>query len=66
MRSMLVVLPIALLVGPRAFQDSGLGLNGPMWSYAYLAMIVILAPAVTDGVRREREGSRYSPPPAST
>ena len=45
----LVLLAFALLVGPRIFQGQGLGPKGPMWSYAYLTMIVVLAPAVTDG-----------------
>jgi hypothetical protein len=45
----LVLLLFALLVGPKIFQGPGLGPKGPMWSYAYLTMIVVLAPAVTDG-----------------
>jgi uncharacterized membrane protein YgaE (UPF0421/DUF939 family) len=45
----LVVLLLALLVGPKIFQGPGLHPKGARWSYAYLTMIVVLAPAVTDG-----------------
>jgi hypothetical protein len=38
-----------LIFGPRIFQGRGMHPAGATWSYAYLTMIVILAPAVLDG-----------------
>lgn len=38
-----------LIFGPRIFSGRGLQPNGPAWSYAFLTMIVVLAPAVLDG-----------------
>jgi hypothetical protein len=38
-----------LLFGPRIFAGRGLQPNGPTWSYGFLTMIVVLAPAVLDG-----------------
>jgi len=46
----LVVALFALLVGPKIFQGAGMHPLGSMWSYAYLTMIVVLAPAVMDGI----------------
>jgi hypothetical protein len=37
-----------LIMGVRVFQGAAMGPNGSTWSYAYLTMIVILAPAVMD------------------
>ena len=45
----LVLLLFALLIGPKVFQGAGMHPKGAMWSYAYLTMILVLAPAVTDG-----------------
>jgi len=38
-----------LIFGPRIFSGKGLQQNGATWSYAFLTMIVVLAPAVLDG-----------------
>jgi hypothetical protein len=38
-----------LFFGPRIFAGRGLQPNGPTWSYAFLTMIVVLAPATLDG-----------------
>jgi hypothetical protein len=38
----------ALIFGPRIFQGKGMHPEGGTWSYGYLTMIVILAPAVMD------------------
>ena len=38
-----------LIMGPRIFAGPGMHPAGPTWSYGYLTMIVILAPAVMDG-----------------
>ncbi|NOR19650.1 MAG: DUF2955 domain-containing protein [Xanthomonadales bacterium] len=37
-----------LIYGPRIFQGSGMHPKGGMWSYAYLTMIIVLTPAVTN------------------
>ena len=38
-----------LIIGPRIFQGLGMSPAGPTWSYGFLTLIVILAPAVLDG-----------------
>jgi hypothetical protein len=38
-----------LIMGARIFAGPGMHPAGPTWSYGYLTMIVILAPAVMDG-----------------
>jgi len=38
-----------LIMGPRIFAGAGMHPAGPTWSYGYLTMIVVLAPAVLDG-----------------
>jgi hypothetical protein len=45
----LLIALAGLLFGPRIFAGRGLQPNGPTWSYAFLTMIVVLAPAVLDG-----------------
>jgi hypothetical protein len=55
----LVVALFALWVGPRIFQGAGMHPKGAMWSYAYLTMIVLLAPAVTDGIGSDGASSAF-------
>jgi hypothetical protein len=38
-----------LIMGPKIFKGPGMHPNGSTWSYGFLTMIVILAPAVLDG-----------------
>ena len=45
----LLIALAGLLFGPRIFAGRGLQPNGPTWSYAFLTLIVVLAPAVLDG-----------------
>jgi hypothetical protein len=45
----LLIALAGLIFGPRIFAGRGLQPNGPTWSYAFLTMIVVLAPAVLDG-----------------
>jgi len=45
----LLIALAGLLFGPRIFAGRGLQPNGPTWSYGFLTMIVVLAPAVLDG-----------------
>jgi len=49
----------ALLVGPRIFRGEGVCPNGPMWSYAYMTMIVVLAPAVVDQIAGDSAGAAF-------
>ena len=44
----LLVVLAGLIFGRKIFQDKGLHAEAGTWSYAYLTMIVILAPAVMD------------------
>lgn len=45
----LLIALAALIMGPRIFQGPGMHPAGATWSYAFLTMIVILAPALLDG-----------------
>ena len=38
-----------LIIGPRVFSGKGMQPQGATWSYGFLNMIVVLAPAVLDG-----------------
>ena len=38
-----------LIMGPKIFKGQGMHPNGATWSYGFLTMIVVLAPAVMDG-----------------
>jgi len=48
-----------LIFGPRIFQGRGMHPDGATWSYAYLTMIVILAPAVLDGQTGDAAGGAF-------
>lgn len=48
-----------LVMGRRIFQGAGLHPDGATWSYAYLTMIVILAPAVMDGMGGAPAGAKF-------
>ena len=45
----LLIALAGLIFGPRIFAGRGLQPNSSTWSYAFLTMIVVLAPAVLDG-----------------
>lgn len=45
----LLVALCGLVMGPKIFVGQGMQANGATWSYGFLTMIVILAPAVLDG-----------------
>jgi hypothetical protein len=45
----LLIALTGLIFGPRIYKGRGLQPNGPTWSYGFLTMIVVLAPAVLDG-----------------
>lgn len=48
-----------LLMGPRIFQGRGMHPDGATWSYAFLTMIVILAPAVMDSAAGGPAGLKF-------
>ena len=49
----------ALLMGPGIFKGPGMHPDGATWSYGYLTMIVILAPAVMDGIGGAPAGAKF-------
>lgn len=55
----LVIALGALIAGPRIFRGKGMHPDGGTWSYAYLTMIVILAPAVMDSVGGDAAGAKF-------
>jgi len=48
-----------LVFGRRIFRGTGLDPEAETWSYAYLTMIVILAPAVLDGAMGDAAGVKF-------
>ena len=55
----LIIALAGLLIGPRVFKGQGMQADGAMWSYAYLTMIVILAPAVMDSASGAPAGAKF-------
>jgi len=55
----LVIALGGLLAGPRIFKGRGMHADAETWSYAYLTMIVILAPAVMDSVGGGPAGAKF-------
>ncbi len=55
----LIIAIAGLLMGPKIFQGKGLHPQHATWSYAYLTMIVILAPAVMDGAGGGPAGMKF-------
>jgi hypothetical protein len=49
----------ALLLGPRIFKGPGMQPQGATWSYGFLTMIVILAPAVMDSAGGAAAGIKF-------
>ena len=50
---------VGLFIGPRVFKGLGMQPDGGTWSYAYLTMIVILAPAVMDSASGAPAGAKF-------
>ena len=48
-----------LIAGPRIFRGPGMQPDGGTWSYAYLTMLVILGPAVMDGVAGDAATAKF-------
>jgi hypothetical protein len=55
----LVIALAGLFAGPRIFSGKGMQPDGGTWSYAYLTMIVILAPAVMDSAGGDAAGAKF-------
>lgn len=55
---LLVVLG-GLIMGRRIFQGQGMTASAGTWSYAFLTMLVIIAPAVTDGAGGDAAGVKF-------
>jgi len=55
----LLIALAGLLFGPRIFQGQGMHPKFSMWSYAYLTMIVVLAPAVLDSQSGSAAGAAF-------
>jgi hypothetical protein len=55
----LLVAIAALLCGRRIFQGAGMHPDGEMWSYAFLTMLVILAPAALDSAGGSAAGAAF-------
>ena len=49
----------ALLYGARIFRGAGMHSNGDMWSYAFLTMFVVLAPAALDSMTGSAAGAAF-------
>jgi hypothetical protein len=49
----------ALVFGPRIFEGRGLHRHAATWSYGFLTMLVILAPAVLDGLAGAPAGAKF-------
>ena len=55
----LIIAIAGLLMGPKIFQGKGMHPQAATWSYAYLTMIVILAPAVMDDAAGGPAGMKF-------
>jgi hypothetical protein len=55
----LFIAAAGLLMGPRIFQGRALHPQAETWSYAFLTLIVILAPAVMDGIGGAPAGAKF-------
>ncbi len=55
----LIIASGALLMGPKIFQGRALHPQGATWSYGFLTMIVILAPAVMDSAAGGPAGMKF-------
>jgi hypothetical protein len=55
----LFVALVGLVIGAKIFVGPGMQPQGATWSYAYLTMLVILAPAVMDGSGGDAAGIKF-------
>lgn len=55
----LVVGLAGLIIGPRIFRGQGLAPDGATWSYGYMTLMVILAPAVMDSIGGDSADAKF-------
>jgi hypothetical protein len=55
----LIVALAGMLFGKRIFEGRGLHVDAATWTYAFLTMIVVLAPAVLDSNFGSAAGARF-------
>jgi uncharacterized membrane protein YccC len=55
----LLIALAGLIIGTRIFSGAGLHSAGGTWSYGYLTMLVVLAPAVIDGIGGNPAGAAF-------
>jgi hypothetical protein len=55
----LMVVLAGLLLGRKIFKGEGMAPGAGVWSYAFLTMLVIIAPAVTDGVGSDAAAVKF-------
>lgn len=55
----LLIALAGLFFGQRIFEGHGLHANAATWSYAFLTMIIVLAPAVLDSAAADAAGARF-------
>lgn len=55
----LIIAIAGLVFGRKVFEGKGLGPDASTWSYAFLTMIVVLAPAVLDSASGSAAGARF-------
>jgi len=55
----LLIALAAVIMGPRIFKGTGMQPNGATWSYGFLTMLVILAPAVMDSVGGDAADAKF-------
>lgn len=55
----LLVLLAGLFFGQRVFEGNGLRADADTWSYAFLTMLIVLAPAVLDSTSGDAAGARF-------
>jgi len=55
----LLVALAGLIMGRRVFQGQGMAASAGTWSYAFLTMLVIIAPAVMDGAGGDAAGVKF-------
>ena len=56
----LIILLAGLYFGQRIFEGPGLRANADTWNYAFLTMLVVLAPAVLDSASGSAAGTAFS------
>jgi len=55
----LLVALAGLIMGRRVFQGQGMAANAGTWSYAFLTMLVVIAPSVMDGPGGDAAGAKF-------